>query len=84
MLSRVMTLQDHPCLSLPFHRGLLLCPCLPAFLPSSNCFLFLFFRTLPFSVSRNPFACHSYKNNGGVVQLFPKWNIPAPVGKELS
>ena len=31
-------------------------------------------RTLSFSVSRNPFVCHSYENNRGVAQLFPFWH----------
>src|ERR1700674_8870 len=35
------------------------------------------------SPSRKPFVCHSYENNRGGYKLFPKWNIPAPVGKEL-
>src|SRR6267142_6103129 len=26
----------------------------------------------------NSFPCHSYENNRGVYQLFPKWNAPAP------
>src|SRR6266446_7289628 len=25
----------------------------------------------------NSFICHSYENNRGVYQLFPKWNMPA-------
>jgi hypothetical protein len=43
------------------------------------CKLFVFrsVRTLPFSVSRNPFACHSYENTGGVCQLFPFWFTPS-------
>src|SRR6266566_6412861 len=50
-----------------------------------------FLRTLPFSVHNifpsnlfafNPFRTLSEKH-GGVYQLFPKWNIPAPAGKEL-
>src|SRR5260370_39506268 len=30
--------------------------------------------TLPSSVSRNPFICHSYENCRGVYQQFPFWN----------
>src|SRR5882724_8649372 len=30
--------------------------------------------TLPSSVSRNPFICHSYENTGGVGVFFPFWN----------
>src|SRR6266404_5945387 len=26
----------------------------------------------------NSFICHSYENNRGVYQLFPKWNAPSP------
>src|SRR6266436_5454616 len=37
-------------------------------------FLFMRLRTLSFSVSRNPFVCHSYENNRGVAQLFPFWH----------
>src|SRR5229473_596574 len=37
-------------------------------------FLFMRLRTLSFSVSRNPFVCHSYENNRGVAQLFPFWS----------
>ena len=37
-------------------------------------FVFKSLRTLPFSVSCNPFACHSYENCRGVYQLFPFWN----------
>jgi chorismate dehydratase len=37
----------------------------------SNSFGIRFLRTLPFSVSCNSFICHSYKNTGGVYQLFP-------------
>ena len=37
-------------------------------------FLFKGLRTLPFSVSRNSFACHSYENCWGVPQFFPFWN----------
>ena len=47
-------------------------------------FIFMLLHTLPFSVSRNPCVCHSYENNRGGYQLFPKWNIPAPAGKELT
>ena len=32
--------------------------------------------TLPSSVSRNPFVCHSYENCGGVHQQFPFRNSP--------
>src|SRR5713226_3552006 len=38
-------------------------------------FLFMRLRTLSFSVSRNPFVCHSYENNRGVHQLFPFRNL---------
>ncbi len=31
--------------------------------------------TLPSSVSRNPFVCHSYENCRGVYQQFPFWNV---------
>jgi hypothetical protein len=31
-------------------------------------------RALRFSVSHNPFVCHSYENNRGVSQQFPFWN----------
>src|SRR5712691_7978501 len=37
-------------------------------------FLFMRLRILSFSVSRNPFVCHSYENNRGVAQLFPFWS----------
>ena len=33
--------------------------------------------TLPSSVSRNSFVCHSYENSRGVYQQFPFWNSPA-------
>ncbi len=36
-------------------------------------FLFMRLRTLSFSISLNPFVCHSYENNRGVAQLFPFW-----------
>ena len=52
--------------------------------PKNLSFVFIRLRTLPFSVSRNPFVCHSYENNRGVYQQFPNWNIPAPAGKELT
>jgi hypothetical protein len=45
-------------------------------------FVFRSLRTLPSSVSRNPFICHSYENNRGVYQLFPLWNS-APILKSL-
>src|SRR5258707_4691995 len=32
--------------------------------------------TLPSSVSRNPFVCHSYENTRGVGVFFPFWNVP--------
>jgi hypothetical protein len=41
----------------------------------SNVFYAL--RSLPSSVSRKSFPCHSYENNRGMVQLFPQWNLPA-------
>jgi len=31
--------------------------------------------TLPSSVSRNSFTCHSYENTGGVGVFFPFWNL---------
>jgi hypothetical protein len=35
--------------------------------------------TLPSSVSRNPFVCHSYEKCRGVYQQFPFWFFtPAP------
>jgi hypothetical protein len=37
-------------------------------------FQFRALRTLSFSVACKSFACHSYENNRGVAQLFPKWN----------
>jgi hypothetical protein len=43
---------------------------------SSISFASFLFRTLPFSVSRNSFICHSYENTRGVYQLFPFWNSP--------
>src|SRR3989442_4868724 len=57
---------------------------IPALCPQNPSFVFIRLRTLSFSVSRNPFVCHSYENNRGGYQQFPKWNIPAPAGKELS
>ena len=39
--------------------------------PLFSPFLFMRLRTLSFSVSRKPFACHSYENNGGVPKQFP-------------
>src|SRR3989442_4883480 len=49
-------------------------------LPNSSFppFLFKHFRTLPFSVSCNPFVCHSYENCRGVYQQFPFWNSLRP------
>ena len=44
-------------------------------------FQFRALRTLSFSVACKSFACHSYENNRGVAQLFPKWNyLAAPPG----
>src|SRR5712664_2996138 len=37
-----------------------------------------FLATHTDSPSPNSFICHSYENNRGVYQLFPKWNAPAP------
>jgi len=42
--------------------------------PVFSSFPFKGLRTLSFSVSCNPFVCHSYENTGGVYQLFPFWN----------
>jgi hypothetical protein len=39
-------------------------------------FVFLRLRTLSFSVSSNPFACHSYENCRGVPKQFPFRNTP--------
>jgi hypothetical protein len=36
-------------------------------------------RTLPFSVCRNSFVCHSCENCRGVWVFFPKWNASVPV-----
>src|SRR6266403_137809 len=36
-----------------------------------------FLATHTDSPSPNSFICHSYENNRGVYQLFPKWNMPA-------
>jgi len=58
-------------------RDLCVCPCS---LPKNPSFVFIRLRTLSFSVSCNPFVCHSYENNRGGYQQFPKWNIPAPAG----
>src|SRR6266704_623207 len=41
-------------------------------------FSFMRLRTLPSSVSRKSFACHSYENGQGVYQQFPIWNAPRP------
>ncbi len=44
-------------------------------------FQFRALPTLSFSVSCKSFACHSYENNRGVAQLFPKWDyLAAPPG----
>jgi hypothetical protein len=40
----------------------------------SNIPTFAFPYTLPSSVSRNSFICHSYENCRGVYQQFPFWN----------
>src|SRR5216683_1554034 len=36
--------------------------------------------TLPSSVSRNSFVCHSYENCRGVYQQFPIWFVPLSIG----
>src|SRR6266436_1326104 len=41
-------------------------------------FVFKSLRTLPSSVSRKSFPCHSYENCRGVYQQFPIWNAPRP------
>src|SRR6266446_2627994 len=43
----------------------------------STCFPSIFHLpyTLPSSVSRNPFVCHSYENTRGVGVFFPFWNV---------
>ena len=57
---------------------------IPALSSKNLSFVFICLRTLSFSVSRNPFVCHSYENNRGGYQQFPKWNSPAPAGKDLT
>jgi len=50
----------------------------------SNVSTFGFPYTLPSSVSRNLFVCHSYENCRGVYQQFPFWNeldLSAPRGQ---
>jgi|ERR1700674_156023 len=38
--------------------------------------LSLLFATLTDSTPCKSFLCHSYENTGGVVELFPLWNLP--------
>jgi len=54
----------------------------PGLLPSSRCRrlprdpLSLLFATHTDPRSCKSFSCHSYKNMGGVYELFPLWNSP--------
>ncbi len=43
-----------------------------------GCCIFHSPYTLPSSVSRKSFACHSYENTGGVGVFFPFWNNSFP------
>src|SRR3989441_11905371 len=71
----------------PFGLAPLPCPLRP---PRSLCLSLFFaqksvlcFHTLAHSFIFRilyPFVCHSYENNRGGYQQFPKWNIPAPAG----
>src|SRR2546426_6150140 len=73
-----------PCASSVFSATSALSVYVPVLSSKNPSFVFIRLRTLSFSVSRNPFVCHSYENNRGGYQQFPKWNIPAPAGKELT